>query len=169
MNGRGDLELVLLKGIPAGVLGLPGNQDTQQPDGPVTADMLRLNFNVAPAAVANPLGVFGGDVAGFPNGRRVGDDVTDIFARAGAGAVLHLLGAIDCEGSLGVTDNVQENDMEYLDSCPYLGTPHQAYSHEHAHSTGSMMVMAGGFGLLAGGLALGSVFVIRQRRDPMED
>ena len=169
VNGRGDLELVLLKGIPAGVLGLPGNQDTQQPDGPVTADMLRLNFNVAPAAEANSLGVFGGDVAGFPNGRRVGDVVTDIFARAGAGAVLQLLGAIDCEGSLGVTDNVQENDVEYLDSFPYLGTPHQAYSHEHAHSTGSMKVMGAGFGLLAGGLALGSVFVIKRRRDPMED
>lgn len=169
LNGRIDLELVLLKGIPAGLLGLPGTQDTQQPDGPVTADMLRLNFNVDPAMEANPLGVFGGDVAGFPNGRRVGDDVTDIFARAGAGAVLHLLGAIDCEAALGVTDNVQQNDVDYLDSFPYLGTPHQAYSHEHAHSTGSMVVMASGFGLMAGGLVLGSVFAIRRRRGPMED
>ena len=59
--------------------------------------------------------------------------------------------------------------MGYLDRFPYLGTPHEAYSHEHAHSTGSMVVMVSGFGLLAGGLALGSVFAIRQRRNPMDD
>ncbi len=114
------------------------------------------------------MGVFGGDFAGFPNGRRVGDDVTDIFARAGAGAVLHLIGVenggIDCEASLGITDNVQENDVPYLDTFPYLGTPHQAYSHEHAHATGSMMAMSIGTSLLVGGLILGSVFTFRQRR-----
>ena len=156
--------MVLLKGIPAETLGLPGNQDTQQPDGPTIADMLRLNYNVAPAETPSSLGVFGGDVAGFPNGRRVGDDVTDIFARAGAGAVLHLLEVIDCEVSLGITDNVQENDVPYLDSFPYLGTPHQAYSHEHAHATGSMTALSIGTTLLVGGLILGSVFTIRQRR-----
>jgi hypothetical protein len=165
VNDRADLELVLLKGIPAGTLGLPGNQDTQRDGGPVTADLLRLNYHVAPAAEPNPLGVFGGDVAGFPNGRRVGDDVADIFARAGAGAVLHLLGAIDCPISLEISDNVQRNDVEYLKSFPYLGTPHQGFSHQHGHATGSMMAMSTGFGLLAGGLVLGSVFVVRNRRN----
>jgi hypothetical protein len=165
VNDRADLELVLLKGIPAGTLGLPGNQDTQRDGGPVTADLLRLNYHVAPADEPNPLGVFGGDVAGFPNGRRVGDDVADIFARAGAGAVLHLLGAIDCPISLEISDNVQHNDVEYLNSFPYLGTPHQGFSHQHGHATGSMMAMSTGFGLLAGGLVLGSVFAVRKRRD----
>ncbi|HEU0022044.1 MAG TPA: DUF4331 domain-containing protein [Dehalococcoidia bacterium] len=165
VNDRADLDLVLLKGIPAGTLGLPGNQDTQREGGPVTGDLLRLNYNVAPAGDPSPLGVLGGDVAGFPNGRRVGDDVADIFARAGAGAVLHLLGAIDCPISLEITDYVQHNDVPYLDSFPYLGTPHQGFSHQHGHATGSMMAMATGFGLVAGGLALGSVLVVRKRRD----
>jgi hypothetical protein len=169
VDNRSDLELVLLKGIPAGTLGLTGNQDTQQEGGPVTADLLRLNYHVAPADNPSPLGVFGGDFAGFPNGRRVGDDVADIFARAGAGAVLHLLEAIDCPISLEITDNVQHNDVEYLKSFPYLGTPHQGYRHQHSHGTGSMTVISTGFGLLAGGLALGSVLVVRKRRHRLTD
>jgi hypothetical protein len=167
-TGRVDLDLILLKGIPAGTLGLPGNQDTQQSGGPATAEMLRLNFNVAPSASPSPLGPFGGDPAGFPNGRRVGDDVVDVFARAGAGAVLELLGAIDCDVSLGISDGVQENDVPYLASFPYLGTPHQGYDHEHDH--GSAVLLASlsiGAGLLFGGLALGSVLVQRRRRSSL--
>ena len=94
-NDRTDLELILLKGIPNGVLpGFAGNQDTQNRGGPVAADVLRLNYNIAPGADANKLGLLGGDTSGFPNGRRVGDDVTDIDLKAAAGAVLHVLGAI---------------------------------------------------------------------------
>ena len=151
-DGRVDLDLTLLKGIPAGVLGLPGTQDTQNAGGPVTADVLRLNTNVAPTTGTGPyssLGAFGGDVAGFPNGRRVGDDVLDIDARAAAGAILHLLGAIDCEASLGISDNVQSNDVEYLDHFPYLGLPHQGYNHVHDHGTGVVSVAAMGMGLLS--------------------
>ncbi len=155
-TGRADLDLTLLKGIPAGVLGLPGTQDTQQPGGPVTADLLRLNTTVAPTTGSgsySPLGAFGGDVAGFPNGRRVGDDVLDIDARAGAGAILHLLGAIDCPVSLGISDNVQQNDVDYLDHFPYLGLPHQGFSHDHSHSSAMMSLVAMGLGAL--GLMLG--------------
>jgi len=156
-NGRVDLDLTLLKGIPAGTLGLPGTQDTQNPSGPATADVLRLNTNVSPTtgtASYSPLGAFGGDIAGFPNGRRAGDDVLDIDARAAAGAILHLLGAIDCEVSLGISDNVQSNDVEYLDHFPYLGLPHQGYNHEHDHGTGIASLAAMGMGLLGLALAL---------------
>ncbi len=169
-TGRVDLDLILLKGIPADTLGVgtPGTQDTQRPGGPVTAEMLRLNYNIPPAASPSPLGPFGGDFAGFPYGRRVGDDVGDIVARAGAGAVLHLLGAISCPVSLGISDGVQHNDVDYLDHFPYLGTPHQGYEHEHDH--GSAIVAASlGSGLIVGGLALGSVLVIRRRRTSLLD
>ena len=171
VDNRFDLDLILLKGIPAGVLGLPGTQDTQQADGPVTADMLRLNFNVPPSADPSSLGVFGGDLAGFPNGRRVGDDVPDIFARAGAGAVLELLDPVanDCPISLLVSDNVQENDVDYLDSFPYLGTPHEAYVHEHSHSGYSTTIMSTSAALIGGGILLGGVFAWKRRKDSSED
>jgi Domain of unknown function (DUF4331) len=150
-TNRADLDLALLKGIPAGVLGLPGTQDTQNEGGPVSADVLHLNMNVAPTTGTgsySPLGAFGGDVAGFPNGRRVGDDVLDIAARSAAGGILHLLGAISCPVSLGISDNVQENDIPYEDRFPYLGTPHQGYNHSHDHGVSVVSVASLGMGLL---------------------
>jgi hypothetical protein len=150
-TGRADLDLALLSGIPAGTLGLPGTQDTQNPGGPVKADVLHLNTNVAPTTGGgsySPLGAFGGDVAGFPNGRRVGDDVLDIAARAAAGGVLHLLGAINCPASLGISDNVQQNDTDYLGQFPYLGTPHQGYNHVHDHGVDAIDLAAIGVGLI---------------------
>jgi hypothetical protein len=155
-TGRADLDLALLSGIPAGVLGLPGTQDTQNPGGPVKADVLHLNTSVEPTTGTgsySPLGAFGGDVAGFPNGRRVGDDVLDIAARAVGGGILHLLGAIDCPVSLGLSDNVQSNDTDYLDEFPYLGTPHQGYNHTHDHGSDAINMAAMGLGLI--GIMLG--------------
>jgi len=156
-TGRADLDLALLSGIPAGTLGLPGTQDTQNPGGPVKADVLHLNTNVAPTTGTgsfSPLGAFGGDVAGFPNGRRVGDDVLDIAAKAAGGGILHLLGAITCPVSLTLSDNVQANDTDYLDEFPYLATPHQGYNHVHDHGSDAINMAAMGLGLLGIGLAL---------------
>jgi len=156
-TGRVDLDLALLSGIPAGTLGLPGTQDTQNDDGPVKADVLHLNTNVTPTTGTpsySPLGAFGGDVAGFPNGRRVGDDVLDIAARAAGGGILHLLGAINCPVSLQLSDNVQENDTDYLSQFPYLGTPHQGYNHVHDHGSDAVNMAAMGLGLLGLLLAL---------------
>ena len=167
-DGRADLDLTLLKGIPAGTLGLPGTQDTQHEGGPVPADVLHLNTNVEPTTGSgsySPLGAFGGDVAGFPNGRRVGDDVLDIDARAAAGGILHLLGAINCPASLAISDNVQSNDVPYLDHFPYLGLPHQGYNHEHDHGVSVFSALTAGMGLfglllaiaVAGPRAIGAV------------
>ena len=155
-TGRVDLDLALLSGIPAGTLGLPGTQDTQHSGGPVRADVLHLNTNVSPTTGTgsySSLGAFGGDVAGFPNGRRVGDDVLDIAAKAAGGGILHLLGAINCPVSLTLSDNVQENDTDYLNVFPYLATPHQGYNHVHDHGIDAINLAAVGAGLL--GLLLG--------------
>ena len=54
------------------------------------SEELRLNMGVPPAAKPNSLGVVGGDLAGFPNGRRLADDVTDISLKAVAGAAYPL-------------------------------------------------------------------------------
>jgi Domain of unknown function (DUF4331) len=84
-NTRPDLDAVLLTGVPPL---FPGFQNYT---GPTKADMLRLNVAIAPVsqASANILGVVGGDNAGFPNGRRVYDDVVSIELKAVAGALLH--------------------------------------------------------------------------------
>jgi hypothetical protein len=156
-TGRVDLDLALLSGIPAGTLGLPGTQDTQRSGGPVKADVLHLNTNVAPTTGTgsySPLGAFGGDVAGFPNGRRVGDDVLDIAAKAAGGGILHLLGAINCPVSLTLSDNVQQNDTDYLSTFPYLGTPHQGYNHVHDHGVDAVDLATMGLGVLGIALAL---------------
>ena len=78
---RADLVAILLTGIPAGIV--PGFQNFT---GTTPADMLRLNMAIPPASSPNALGLLGGDLAGFPNGRRVFDDVVAIELRAIAGA-----------------------------------------------------------------------------------
>ena len=77
---RNDLVAVFLTGVPG----------LNQPAGVRGAEMLRLNTSIAPKAPAaqSPVGVLGGDTAGFPNGRRPGDDVVDIALRAVEGVLL---------------------------------------------------------------------------------
>ena len=84
---RADLDAVLLTGIPGGLI--PGFQNFT---GTTKADLLRLNTAIPPTTT-NPsnLGLIGNDPAGFPNGRRVFDDVTTIELRAIAGAIYPLI------------------------------------------------------------------------------
>src|SRR5579883_2191683 len=84
---RADLVAILLTGIPNGIVpGFPGNFTGKPP-----ADLLRLNMAIAPSSSPSILGILGGDVAGFPNGRRVSDDVVTIEVRAVAGATIPLV------------------------------------------------------------------------------
>jgi hypothetical protein len=86
-EARADLVAILLTGIPAGII--PGFQNFT---GPLQADYLRLNLAIPPNTTnPNRLGLVGGDPAGFPNGRRVLDDVVDIEIKAIAGATLPLV------------------------------------------------------------------------------
>lgn len=88
------------------------------PAGPV-ADLLRLNTGVAPtpAAQQNRLGLLAGDPAGFPNGRRLGDDVTDIALRAVVGV---LNPAFNRAPNNILGDGVNVNDFPYRTEFPYL-------------------------------------------------
>ncbi|GAA3686536.1 DUF4331 domain-containing protein [Nonomuraea antimicrobica] len=81
------------------------------------SEMLRLNMSIPPAKDPNRLGVLGGDLQGFPNGRRLGDDVVDIALQAVAGAAL--------TGKLvpGLTDKVDGNDKPALRTFPYIPLP----------------------------------------------
>jgi hypothetical protein len=93
---------------------------TGTPAGPV-ADMLRLNTGVpaTPPGMANRLGLIGGDAAGFPNGRRLYDDVTDIALRVVVGGVLASGFNKFPNNRLG--DGVNIDDVGYKTAFPYLG------------------------------------------------
>lgn len=108
---RSDLVAVFLTGV-------DGLNKTS-----ATAEMMRLNTSIAavPAASQKTLGVIGGDTAGYPNGRRPGDDVVDISLRAVMGVLLPAAGAPD--GQLAYTDGAALNATMYGSTFPYLNTP----------------------------------------------
>jgi hypothetical protein len=83
------------------------------------SEQLRLNMSIAPAASPNRLGVLGGDTAGFPNGRRLADDVIDVTLQAAEGALLE--GAPDAVKGLG--DAVDANEQKFRPNFPYLALP----------------------------------------------
>jgi Domain of unknown function (DUF4331) len=124
---RVDLEAILLTGIPEGLI--PGFQNHT---GSVLADMLRLNTAIKPSSKPNELGVVGGDLAGFPNGRRVFDDVVTVEIRAIAGLTYPLIDkkfTPDGAASL-VTDGLTRASVRapYLSHFPYLGVPYSGFS-----------------------------------------
>jgi hypothetical protein len=119
---RNDLVAAFLTGI-AGV---------NQPPGVVASEMLRLNTSIAvtPMASQHRLGALGGDNAGFPNGRRPGDDVVDIALRVEMGVLCHAFpGAFGCapadapSGTLAFTDGALVNATFFDTTFPYLKTP----------------------------------------------
>jgi uncharacterized protein DUF4331 len=123
---RADLVAILLTGIPDGLIDQFQNftSDTQ-------ADMLRLNTVVPPSKDENPFGLLGGDLAGFPNGRRVADDVVSISLRAIAGATFPLVdekftpdaAASQVEQGLSAKDLTSK----LLKHFPYLGLPFDGF------------------------------------------
>ena len=128
-KSRADLLAILLTGIPAGVV-----KGFQNYTGPKQADMLRLNLAISPTTSGpSNLGLVGGDPAGYPNGRRVFDDVATIELRAIAGATLPLVdkgftpdtaaGAISMGLTAGPTDLTALGTEKYLPGFPYLGLP----------------------------------------------
>jgi hypothetical protein len=142
-NTRPDIEAIFLTGIPAGVI-TPAPTFTNFNGTGVKADMLRLNTAIPPSSSPNSLGLLGLDVAGWPNGRRVFDDVATIALRAVAGATLGFVvhsftadaaaGLVDfglTTGGTG-TDLSAKGTENYLDVFPYLGTPYSGYSNPAA-------------------------------------
>jgi len=121
-TSRADLLAILLTGIPAGLI--PGFQNFT---GQTQADLLRLNTAIAPNPKPSIYGLLGGDLAGFPNGRRVFDDVVAIELRAIAGATYALVDKTFTPDAAAaqVDDGVTPNDLAvpFLNTFPYLGVP----------------------------------------------
>ena len=125
---RNDLVAILLTGILSGIV--PGFQNYT---GMTQADMLRLNLAIPPTLVSpNPSGVVGGDLAGFPNGRRVFDDVVSIELRAIAGYTYPLVApTYMADGAAGALTDGTANETAFLATFPYLAHPHEGYEHVH--------------------------------------
>ena len=123
---RADLEAILLTGIPSGIVPHFTNFT-----GSVLADMLRLNTSIPPTKNPNILGVVGSDLAGFPNGRRVTDDVVTIELRAIAGLTYPLVApTYTPDAAAGeITDGLTPSSVHAspLGQFPYLGVPYSGY------------------------------------------
>jgi hypothetical protein len=110
---RNDLVTIFLTGI----------QGLNQPPNVTPSEMLRLNVAIGPAGNPLALGVLAGDIAGFPNGRRLVDDVVDIAVRAMAGAT-PLTPNFNRGINAQLGDGVNANDKPFLDVFPFVAAPH---------------------------------------------
>lgn len=118
---RNDIVQVFLTGVPG----------LNQPPNVVPAEMIRLNVATPITAAANRLGVIAGDAGGFPNGRRLADDVVDIELRVLAGV---LVPTFDKNPNNQLTDGVDANDKPFLSTFPYVALPSQGFeSRPHAN------------------------------------
>ena len=115
---RNDLVAVFATGV-AGL---------NQPAGVSPGEMVRLNLLIPPTAAPNRFGVIGGDLAGFPNGRRLGDDVVDIELRVVAGV---LVDGFNIAPNNLLGDGIDANDKPYLPYFPYVAPPHNPLTHTH--------------------------------------
>lgn len=102
---------------------LTGVEGLNKPASVTASEMMRLNTAIAPVAASGQsnLGVLGGDTAGFPNGRRPGDDVVDIELRVAMGALLPPEDAPS--GQLPFTDGATVRATDFPSRFPYLNSP----------------------------------------------
>ena len=122
---RADLLAILLTGIPAGLI-----DGFQNFTGNTQADELRLNLAIPPSSNPNRLGLLGGDLAGFPNGRRLADDIVTIELRAVAGATYPLVDpSYTPDDAVNVIEDGTFNNpgRDFLDRFPFIGLPYSGY------------------------------------------
>ena len=104
-------------------------------------DELRLDTSIAPAAAGNRLGVIAGDLGGYPNGRRLSDDVVDIFMRAAAGVLVpgqipdghgNMVTRAAFLDSINFGDGVNaDTDRPLLSKFPFEGLPNDGLNPPH--------------------------------------
>lgn len=134
-SGRNDLVRVFITGVP-GLTRPPVQADPADPGagpGAVPSELMRLNVAVPATSTPNRLGVIAGDLAGYPNGRRPGDDTVDITLRVAAGILLPgnacAGGTVTCNQAPNniLGDGVTQNDRPFRTSFPYLASPWSGY------------------------------------------
>jgi hypothetical protein len=151
-TGRGDIFDVFLTGMKLakpftittknGPVTLPAGANVNQPANVVPAEMIRINTDIKGdlcAPTPSRLGVLGGDACGFPNGRRLTDDVVEIELLAVAGAAYGVLDGRDASFSfnpalIGVlTDGVDHNDVSFRGTFPYVARAQSGQGHWHTN------------------------------------
>src|SRR5262249_24779329 len=129
---RADLVAILLTGLPPGIV--PGFQNLSANLKSRFADLLRLNVAIPPSASPSNLGILGGDLAGFPNGRRLADDIVAIELKAVAGATYPLVAPTYTPvAAAGLLTQQPFNKPtpgpgRYLSTFPYVGTPNDGFN-----------------------------------------
>ena len=149
-SGRGDIFDVFLTGMVLaneftistanGPMTLPAGFNVNQPAGVQPAEMIRINTAIKGdlcAPVPSRLGVLGGDACGFPNGRRLMDDVVEIELLTVAGAAYPVLDGRDADFSFNsafidvLTDGVDHNDIAFRHTFPYVAQAQSGQTHIH--------------------------------------
>lgn len=158
-SGRGDIFDIFLTGMKLakpftiktanGDVELPAGFNVNQPANVVPAEMIRINTAVK-GELCSPtpsrLGVLGGDACGFPNGRRLTDDVVEIELLAVAGAAYGVLDGRDSSFTfnpafIGVLDDgINGNDVPFQTEFPYMGVAQSGQEHIHQNPTPADMV-----------------------------
>jgi hypothetical protein len=129
---------------------LTGVEGLNQPPDVTPSEQIRLNTKIAPASDPSRLGVLAKDTAGFPNGRRLADDVIDIELQALVGAVR----TGEIVEALAAGDGVNQNDVEFGSTFPYLALPHSGSSTRGGTSSARSSTGAGATAP-SGGVATG--------------
>jgi hypothetical protein len=160
-SGRGDIFDIYLTGMvlkspftiqtAGGPVSLPAGYNVNRPSNPaiditglvtgvVPAEMIRINTNIKGATcspIPNRLGVLGGDACGFPNGRRLGDDVVDISLLAVSGAAYEVLDDRDSSFAFNTAliglldDGLNGNDRGFRNTFPYMAQAQSGQEHIH--------------------------------------
>jgi hypothetical protein len=154
-SGRGDIFDIFLTGMVLankftiqtenGPLTLPEGFNVNRPANGVPAEMIRLNTTIK-GELCSPtpsrLGVLGGDACGFPNGRRLFDDIVEIELLAVAGAAYQVLDGRDADFVFNpdlisvLDDNVDFNDRRFRSEFPYMALAQSGQEHIHDNPTG---------------------------------
>ena len=156
-SGRGDIFDIFLRGMVLAnpfTINLKNGTQTTLPAGynvnrpgkltpnVTPAEMLRINTAISGALCAptpSRLGVLGRDACGFPNGRRLADDVVEIELLAVAGAAYEVLDDRDASFTFGgglipvLTDGIDANDKPFRSTFPYVAQAHSGQSHLHTN------------------------------------
>jgi hypothetical protein len=105
--------------VQAVLQGIPDLNEHSGPNAGTPVDTLKVNLGTPPTQTPSRFGVIGGDNAGYPNGRRLTDDVVDIDLQVVAG---FLVG-----NQVPLGDGVDRNDVPFLAHFPYLAAPHSGF------------------------------------------
>ncbi|MCB0065327.1 MAG: DUF4331 domain-containing protein [Caldilineaceae bacterium] len=153
-SGRGDIFDIFLTGMVLaneftiqtknGPVTLPSGFNVNQPAGVQPAEMIRINTTIKGdlcSPMPSRLGVLGGDACGFPNGRRLFDDVVEIELLAVAGAAYPVLDGRDSSFSFNpglidvLDDGIDFNDVPFQSEFPYMATAQSGQEHIHDNPT----------------------------------